>query len=137
MVCPELEAMQIENNPAARTAVRWVVLRISWRQSAAPRGAGGSDPAGELTVNALLLVLILLDLLVGEPNLVEQSLSSVDRPGGSPEEPDTAAKNQEGRLLLPEHLQVAETVVRISQTQVEQNKQNGETNCRLDSTSNC
>src|SRR4051794_41985115 len=38
------------------------------------------------------------------------------------EEPDTPVKNQDGRLLLPEHLQVAETVVGISQTQVEQDK---------------
>ena len=35
-------------------------------------GSGRECPAGELTVNALLLVLILLNLLVGEPDLGEQ-----------------------------------------------------------------
>ena len=64
--------MQIEKNPAARTAGRWVVLRHLIATECRTEGSRREYPAGELTVNALLLVLILLNLFVGEPDLGEQ-----------------------------------------------------------------
>jgi hypothetical protein len=72
MVCPEPEAMQIQNSPVTRTAVRWVALRHLIATECLSRGSRREYPAGELTVNVLLLVLILLNLLVGEPDLGEQ-----------------------------------------------------------------
>ena len=69
MVCPELEAMQIENSPAARNAWRWVMLRNLMPTECRNEGSRKEFPAGELTVNALLPVLILLNLFVGEPDL--------------------------------------------------------------------
>ena len=98
MVCPKLEAMQIENSPAARTAGRRVVRSLMATECRA-EGNWRECPAGELTVNALLLVLILLNLFVGEPDLCEQLQVTRIVPEGVPWNHHTG-KNQGGVLLL-------------------------------------
>ena len=72
-------------------------------------------------MTALTTVLILLDLFVGEADLGEQSQETRIAPDGVVE-PAHAGENQEGLLLLSRHLQVAESVIRISKSYVEKGK---------------
>lgn len=83
---------------------------------------GGREyPAGELTVTFGGTVLSLMDLLVRKPDPRQQNRETRIAPDGV-EEPGNAGENKEGLLLLPGHLQVAESVVRISQSYVEKDK---------------
>ena len=76
---------------------------------------------GLVTVIALAAMLILKHLLVGEPELTKEGQETRIAPDGVVEAVQ-AGEDQEGLLLLSSHLQVAESVVSISQSYVENGK---------------